>query len=67
MDEGGEWENEVWMDLWSERRIKLRFQAAGARPWILERRDGLARGVNYRLVAADSSSACRFYLTFYGV
>ena len=53
MDDGGEWENEVWADHYSERRIKLRFQEVRARPWILERRSGLARGIYYRLVSDD--------------
>ena len=43
-NEGGEWGNEVWADLCSERRIKLQSQVAGLHPWILERRNGLARG-----------------------
>ena len=34
-----------------ERRIKLVFQGAGAHPWILERRNGLARGIYNRLKA----------------
>ena len=32
-----------------ERRIKLVFQGVGAHPWILERRNGLARGIYNRL------------------
>ena len=34
-----------------ERRIKLVFQGAGAHPWILERRNALARGIYTRLKA----------------
>ena len=34
-----------------ERRTKLVFQGAGAHPWILERRNGLARGIYNRLKA----------------
>ena len=45
MEDGGEWENEIWPDLRAERRIALQFQGAGAHPWHLERRNGLARGV----------------------
>ena len=52
-DEGCERKQEVRADLFSERRIKLRFQGVGGRLWILERRNGLARGLYNRLVAAD--------------
>ena len=45
LGEGGEWKNDLWRDLCVERRIKLVFQGAGAHPWILERRNGLARGI----------------------
>ena len=48
--EGGEW-NAVLR----ERRIKLVLQGVGARPWILERRNGLARGIHSLLKAG------RFY------
>ena len=41
MDEGGEWKNEIWTDL------------LAARPWSLERRDGLARGSYNRLFEDD--------------
>ena len=51
MDEGGEWKNEVWADFCTGRRIKLFSQGAGARPWILERRNGLARGIYNRMMA----------------
>ena len=45
MDEGGEWKNEIWLDYCSDRRIKLISQGVGAHPWLLERRNGLARSV----------------------
>ena len=50
MDEGGKWKHEIWTDLRAERRIELQFRGAGAHPWILERRNGLARGIYSRLV-----------------
>ena len=37
-NEGGAWQNEVWADPCSERRVKFQIQGAGARSWILERR-----------------------------
>ena len=51
LGEGGEWESELWRDLCVERRITLVFQGVGAHPWILERRNGLARGIYNRLQA----------------
>ena len=51
IDERAERKNEVRTDLRSDRRIKLQVHGAGAHPWILERRSGLARGVYNRLVA----------------
>ena len=59
MDEGGEWKNEVWMDYCSDRRIKLIFQGVGAHPWLLERRNGLARGIYNRLIEDDRFSSGR--------
>ena len=53
MDEGGEWKNETWNDLWAERRIKTLFRGAGARPWTLERRNGPAREMYSGLLAGD--------------
>ena len=35
--------------IFSERGVRLEFQGAGAPPWILVRRNGLARGVHNRL------------------
>ena len=49
VDSEGEWENEVWTDLRSERNIRLQFQCKGARPCMLGRRNGLARGIYSRL------------------
>ena len=51
MDEGEELQNDVWADFCSGRRIKLFLQWVGARPWILECRNGLARGLLLRLFA----------------
>ena len=56
MDEGGEWKNEAWADFCADRRIKLFFQCVGAHPWILERRNGLARGIYNRMMADDRFS-----------
>ena len=39
-----------------DRRVKLLFQGVGARPWILERRNGLADGIYYRLKEDDRFS-----------
>ena len=52
MDEGEEWRNEVWADLCSKSRIKIHFQGVGARPWVLGRCDGPARGI-YNFLMAD--------------
>ena len=57
MDEGGERKNEVWADYCTERRIKLLFQGVGAHPWLLGRRNGLARGIYNRLVEDDRFSS----------
>ena len=51
LDGGGGRKNDLWRDLCVERRIKLVFQGVGAHPWILERRNGLARGIYNRLQA----------------
>ena len=51
MDEGGEWKNEVWTHLPSERVIKLQFQGVGAHHWILGRSNGPARGIRNLLAA----------------
>ena len=48
MYEGGEWKNEIRADFRAERRIKLQFQCVGAHPWLLRRRNGLARGIYNR-------------------
>ena len=56
MVEGGEWKNEVRRDSRSERRIDLQFQGAGARPWFLERRKCLTRGIYNRSVAGNRFS-----------
>ena len=51
LDEWVEWKSDLWGDLCVERRIKLVFQGVGAQQWVLERRNGLDRGINYRLRA----------------
>ena len=56
MDEGGEWKNAIWTDLCAERRIKVQFRGVGAHPWLLERRNGPARGIYNRLVEDDRFS-----------
>ena len=50
MDERGEWKHGISADLRPERRIELQFRGAGAQPWLLERRNGIARGIYNRLV-----------------
>ena len=62
MDEGGEWKNELRVDLCADRYTKLQFQGAGAHPWISERRNGLARGI-YNRPKADGRYAGRQLLT----
>ena len=56
MNEGGEWQNEIWTDLRSEHRIQLLFQGVGAHSCILERRNGITHGIYCRLVADDRFS-----------
>ena len=51
MDEGGEWKNDLWVDFCADRYVKLLFQGVGAHPWILERRNGLARGIYNRMIS----------------
>ena len=46
---GGAWKPEAWMDLCAGRRIELQFQGTGARPRLLGRRCGLARGIYNRV------------------
>ena len=59
MDEGGDWKNASRTDLLSESRIKLLVQGVGARPWIFERQNGLARGGYNRLKGDDRFSRRR--------
>ena len=59
MDEGGEWKNEIWTDYCSDRRIKSVSQGVGAHPWLLGRRNGLARGIYNRLIEDDRFSRSR--------
>ena len=56
MDGGGEWKNEIWTDVCADRRIKLQFQGVGAHLWLLERRNGLARGIYCRFPSGQISS-----------
>ena len=49
MGTGGEREDETWADFRAERDSRLQLQGGGARPCLLERRDGLTRGVRNRL------------------
>ena len=56
MDEGGEWENDAWAELRSDRRINSFLRRVGARPWILGRRNGHARGIYDRLMGDDRFS-----------
>ena len=58
MYEGGAWKNEIRTDQCAERRIKLQFQGVGAHPCLLERRNGLARGIDNRPIE-DGRSASR--------
>ena len=51
--EGGLWEDEIRTGSFPERQIKLEFQVKGARPWLRERRSGLARRSYNRLAADD--------------
>ena len=53
MDEGGERESETRRNFCAERRIKLHFQGVGDHPWLMERRNGLARGICHRLIEDD--------------
>ena len=46
---GGERKDKSQTELRSERRFQLPFQGAGARPWVLELRNGFARGICNRL------------------
>ena len=58
MGGGGEWENDLWVDLRADRYIKLQYQGVGAHPWILGRRNGPARGI-YNRMNADRRYASR--------
>ena len=57
MGECGGWKDEMWTDYCAERRIKLRFHGVGAHPWLLERRNGLARRIKIRLIEDDPAEA----------
>ena len=57
-DEGGEWKNDIWVDLRADRYIKVQYQGAGAHLWNLGRRNGLARGI-HRRIPADGRYAAR--------
>ena len=53
MDEGGEWNHELWAELRSERQIESLSQGVRAHPWIFGRCNGLARGIYNRLKEGD--------------
>ena len=53
LDGGGESRDELWADLRAGRRIKAQFQGVGAHLWLLERRNGLARGIYNRRADDD--------------
>ena len=53
VDEGGEWENELWTELRPDRRIKLLFQCVGAHPKVVGRRNGIAHRIYNRLRSDD--------------
>ena len=57
-DEGGEWQNDLWVDLRADRYIQLQYQGVGAHPWIPEQRNGLVRGI-YNCMQADGRYAGR--------
>ena len=61
MDEGGERKNEIWTDLRVGRGIKLQFQGIGDHPCLLERRNGLARGIYNRLLKMIGLRIRRFF------
>ena len=42
----------------TERNIRLHSQGKGDRPWFLERRNGLARGNFFRLLADNRFASC---------
>ena len=45
MDAGGERGNGIRAGFDAERNIRLKFQWKVARPWLVEHRDGVARGI----------------------
>ena len=51
MVEGGEWQNDLCVDLRADRYIKLQSHGAGSHPWISGRRNGLAREIFNRMQA----------------
>ena len=53
MDVGGEGGNGARADMCPRRGFKLQFQGAGAHPWILGRRNSVARGIYDWSVADD--------------
>ena len=63
-EEYPEWGNEVWTDICSERRLKRQFQGAGVHPWIVERWNGLARGIFFRLASDGHLSGKQSALEF---
>ena len=49
MGEGGERNDDLWVDLRADRYIKLQFQGVGAHPLSFERRAGRVRGIYKRM------------------
>ena len=57
MDGGGDWKREIWTYLCAGRRIRLQLHGIVARPGLLGRRNGLARGIYNRPVGDDRFSS----------
>ena len=57
MDEGGERKDVIGTDSRTDRRINLQHQGIASHPWLLDRRNGLARGTDSRLNGDGRSSS----------
>ena len=64
IDEGGEWGSGIRTDSRTGRRIKLRFQGLGARPWLLERCSGLRAASAIAWRRAKGVRANKYSLTY---
>ena len=62
MGEEGEWKNDLWVGLQTDRYIRLQRQGAGAHPGISEQGNALARGI-YNRINADGRYAGRQLIT----